>query len=276
MNTTAPGTYVFCVTRESAPLPPLPGLDAAPLVEERSAGLKAIVCQVDLEVWAGEDSEDRLSDLEWLGPRALHHERINEGVMRNAPLLPLRFGCLFSSPAGVQAWVDRHRRSIERFLDATVDAEEWSIKGWINRDACARRLAEGDPRFAELPAAKGARYLQEKRLRRDIAAKIGPWIRGAEARLRGELKDCVILDRRLAAPRKDLTERTEDPGFHLAVLTRSDDSARLLDRIEALAKETRAFGLDLEVVGPWPPYSFSPPLDPTADGEGDEEAGEDL
>jgi len=265
MNAIAPGTYVFCVTRESAPLPPLPGLDAAPLAEERVGGLKAIVCQVDLEIWAGEDSSERLADLEWLGPRALHHERINEGVMRSAPLLPLRFGCLFSSPSGVQSWIDRHRRPIERFLDATVNAEEWSIKGWIDRDACARRLAEGDPRFAELPTAKGARYLQEKRLRRDIAAKVGPWIRDAEARLRGELQGCVLLDRRLAAPRKELTERPEEPGFHLAALTRRDDAARLLERVAELAAETRPYGLDLEVIGPWPPYSFSPPLDPSAD-----------
>jgi len=271
MNATAPGTYVFCVTRESAPLPPLPGLDASPLVEERAAGLKAIACRVDLDIWAGEDSGERLSDLEWLGPRALHHERINEGVMRSAPLLPLRFGCLFSSPLGVQDWIERHRRSIERFLNATDDAEEWSIKGWVDRNACARHLAEGDPRFATLPTAKGARYLQEKRLRRDIAAKVGPWIRNAEERIRGELQACVLLDRRLALPRKEMTERVEDPAFHLAALTRRADAARLLDRVKELAAETQSYGLDLEVVGPWPPYSFSPPLDPSAEGSSDGE-----
>ncbi len=272
MNATAPGTYVFCVTRESAPLPPLPGLDEAPLIEERVAGLKAIACEVDLDVWAGDDSGERLADLEWLGPRALHHERINEGVMRSAPLLPLRFGSLFSSSVGVQAWLERHRGSIERFLNATTNAEEWSIKGWIRRDTCAQRLAEGDPRFAALPAAKGARYLQEKRLRRDIAAKVGPWIREAEERIRGALADHVLLDRRLALPRKELTERAEDPAFHLAALARRDDASRLLDRLQELAEENRAYGLDIEVIGPWAPYSFSPPLDPSADGSGDEEA----
>lgn len=265
------GIYVFCVTRTTAPLPALAGLDRAPLTTESAAELAAVTCDVDLDDWTGEGAEARLQDLDWIAPRALHHERVNEEVMREAPLLPLRFGSLFSSTAALRAWLERHERTISRFLDATSEVVEWSIKGWIDAAILEGQLLADDPRFAALPAAKGARYLQEKRLRREAARRVSPWIAEVEAALRERLEGLVVLDRRLPLPRRDLSDRKDEPAFHLAVLCRRGDAERLTAAIDELTGPRASFGLAVEVIGPWPPYSFSPELaadedEPSGDG----------
>ncbi len=128
------GIYLFCFT-----LLPLPleladsGLDGRrPLTQLRYRIVTAVCCSVERADFCGPGAESRLSDVDWVGPRALRHQQVVESVMRHAPVLPCRFGTLFSSPTPLASLLEQHHPSIARFLQFVSDKEEWSAKGFLD------------------------------------------------------------------------------------------------------------------------------------------------
>ncbi len=263
------GTYVFCVTRATlAELPPVAGLEAEIALERVDAGaLTSVVCTVELDAWTGPESDRRLSDLEWLGPRALRHELVIERVMASAPVLPLRFGCLFSSRARVVAWLERHADAITRFLDAIEGYEEWAVRAWVDLERCSAALAASDPRARSLPSGAGARYLQQKLLKRDATKRARAWVRDAERDATALVGERALLHRALPLSNKQLSGREDEPAFHTAFMIRPGELGALRERVEQLASTWSDHGVSVEFTGPWPPYSFCPPLG-HARGEG--------
>ncbi len=269
------GLYVFCVTRATTPALDGPGLTADTTLTRVVQGeLAAVLCQVDLREWTGPEAETRLRDLDWLGPRAVRHEAVIEQVMADAPVLPLRFGSLFSSAASVRAWLRAGTSEIDRFLHAGAALEEWSLKGWLDVPRAEAARLNADPRLKALPASPGVRYLLEQKLRQDITKSVRAWARSIEQQLLVELRELVARTRSLRALSGDVSGRTEEVMFHQALLVPRAVRDELAARVTTLSTELSAQGLALELTGPWPLYSFVPPLASAAEVAAD--SGDDA
>ncbi len=259
------GLYVFCFARAGAAEAAVGEGFAgeAPLVARVHGELAAICCEVPLHEWTGEVGEAHLKDLGWLGPRALRHEEVIERMMRASPVLPLRFGCLFSSAARLEELLRRERTRILSFLDEAEHEEEWSLHGALDVPACEEAMFAADPRVAKLPASAGARYLLEQKLRKDAARAARAWAQETQAELARALEGLVLARRPLRPP--------SDGGFHWALLIPRGAEAELARRLEPLAERLSARGLHLSARGPWPAYNFAPRLG-EATGEESQEA----
>lgn len=277
------GLYLFCVAPSSDPvLDCLRGGEGiAPgtaLEAVRHEDLLAVACAVPLEEWTGPGSEDRLRDLGWLGPRALRHEAVIESVQAQAPVLPLRFGCLFSSDAEVRRWLAAHGARIAAFLsEIAARAEEWTLKGWLDAEhATAARLAS-DERWKALPVAPGARYLREQKLRQEIERTVRSWARGLGEQGVQELSALGTEARALRLPGSPSPSgRNEEAVFNYALLVPRSAVAEFKDRVETLHRAMSEQGVSLDLTGPWPLYSFCPqltdaaaPQDPSDDAAAD-------
>lgn len=265
MQKTGSCTYVFCVTKGQAQASVGSGFAPdSPLEYVIAEDLAALTCRVSLDEWTGKDAEARLGDLQWLGPRAVQHEAVIEAALALAPVLPLRFGCLFSSAAAVQNWLVTWRDQIADFLNDMADREEWSLKGFLDVPRAEAALLAKDPRFSALPASPGARYLREQKLRQEIARSVRVWAREHEQAALEALYALVQKSRSLRAISGELSGRSEEAVFHRALLVPRACHAELLQRIEPLQKTLAEQGLMLELSGPWPPYNFCPTLAPSA------------
>ena len=82
------------------------GIDGRSSVESLEVNdITAVFCEVDLvEFRAAVAAEDGV-DPAWLLPRACRHEQIIKAVLARSPVLPIRFGAVFSS-----------RQALERLL----------------------------------------------------------------------------------------------------------------------------------------------------------------
>ena len=107
------GLYLYCIA-ESASLPAVNGvLDQAPegvdlrypVTRLSVGGVSAVVGQV----LVAEFSEHNLQDLSWLGARASRHEGVVAWTMAASPVLPVKFGTIFSSRESLIAFLARHR-----------------------------------------------------------------------------------------------------------------------------------------------------------------------
>jgi len=223
----------------------------------------AVVSEVPEEDFCGPGAELRMQDLAWVGPRALRHEAVVERVMRDSPVLPVRFGTLFSSQESLAEFLDVHHKTIAQFLEQVSGQDEWSVKGLLDRQQAAQALISATlvarhEELATLPP--GRRYFEEQRRRAATERELSLWLKEtcrqvASGLLRqaSNFCECPVVLR-----------ETADSGVELVLnwaflLPRSATTAFRAQIGELNAHHARR-GLTLELSGPWPPYRFVPPL----------------
>ena len=138
------GLYLYCLARIDR-LPPSPlwgqGLDGQnSLAVAIFQDLVAVWSPVPVEDFCGPEAEARMLDLTWIGPRVIRHQEVVAGVMRHSPVLPARFGTIFSSLANLEKVLQRHYDTIAGFLQRITDQEEWAVKGLLDRPGAQEKL----------------------------------------------------------------------------------------------------------------------------------------
>lgn len=255
------------------------GLAADGLGVIRRGRLAAVALEVDLAAWSGPEGERHLADVSWLAPRAARHEGVilamatgrapdaagRAGASADAPaawrpVLPVRFGTLMRDEASVASLLTRHAGAIEQFLNQVEHRAEWSVRLASPREAgieaLTRRLA-AERALDEAPA--GARYLHLRRLRQDAERQWPALLRGLDDQLVRALSGAGVAHRAARAG------RVLDDGSEVlvarSVLAASDQQALIA---AACADIVPWPGARVLVDGPFPPYSFAPPLEPAA------------
>jgi len=260
------GVYLYCFTRRGA----VREIKAAG-VDERGAvttleadEAAAVFSTVSLSEFAGDAAQAGAQDPEWLIPRACRHEQVVEEVMRTAPVLPVRFGTLFSSGKILERFLVEKGGEVARVLDRLSDKEEWAVKGFVDLGRAKEWLMVSDPVLAEyrrrLPDAPGARYFQQKRLDAKTEEAVRLWRRGVVSQVQALLAPHAVDTCPLRPQPRNLTGRDAEMIFNAAYLLLRSDIDTFRERVAEAGAAYAEQGLTLEVSGPWPPYSFCPPL----------------
>lgn len=250
--------YFFCFARPD----PAPELDGAALEFHSFGGIGAVVSEVPLDEFCGPDAERNLQDLAWIAPRACRHEQVIEDVMRQSPVLPARFGTIFSTLDGLEDFVDRHRGQIAEALDRLAGHQEWGVKVWLEpaqakEGALAREFAARQAQWAA--ASAGMRYLQQQRVRAEVEKSLGRVQRQICRAAAEELRAAAsgFAERRALSEPAEGRECIGNWAF-LLPLHALDSFRRVVDQTNAAYAPD---GLSFKLAGPWPPYSFVPALD---------------
>lgn len=257
--------YIYCIFRQQG-LPSLEGKGVDlrnPLVVYPYKDLAVLMSRISLAEFTGEAGEENLQDVEWLGPRALRHEKIIEAVLRHAPLIPAPFGVIFSSLEKVDRLLEMHNHTIREFLAAAADREEWSVKMFLDRKRVEDVLfaAELDRRSGDLSqSSPGKRYFEEKKIRAGLESDVRERVKTILEETISDLEMCGadFRERRLLS--REATGKDMEMVLNGAFFV---DRRRMEDFREILAKKQDACadeGFTFELSGPWPPYSFSPTL----------------
>ncbi len=254
------GVYLYCFTRAASTAHSAKA-DDRPDVQALARGdLAAVYTRVRLEEFTGPAGEANLQNPDWLVPRALQHEQVIEALLARAPVLPVRFGSVFSSSEGLAEFLQEHGAVIRQFLDGIAGKEEWALKVFLDMAKASAWLAAADPELAQrqrcLPAAPGARYFQEKQLRTDIQKKVRQWSGELAQQLEAELgfEQAAVRPLKLRVP----DDAKGDMILHQAVLLPRAAVDNFRTRVAELGARHVEQGLVLESTGPWPPYSFCP------------------
>lgn len=260
------GFYLFCFAHShKLPLFEMHGLDDRYAVTRKVfKEIVAVYSRVSLEDFCGPSAESRLQDVAWIGPRACRHEEVIEQVMRHSPVFPTRFGTIFSSTQRLEQLLKIHYGTIFQFLEQTHNKEEVALKGFVDRDQAKKTLVtaalDGEAeRLAEL--SPGMRYFQKKQT-----------LSGAEKDLNRHLKEVLeaiwndfknyatdFSERKLMS--REATGLEVDMVLNWAFLLARDSKEDFRERVNQARDDHAKLGLTFELSGPWPPYSFCPPLE---------------
>jgi hypothetical protein len=259
------GIYLFCFARPHVPpVVNVSGIGDRYLVLQWTfEDILAVLTKVSLEEFCGPLAESRMQNLSWIGPRACRHEEVIEHVMRHSPVLPARFGTIFSSPESLEGLVKMHHDAISRFLDQVTDKEEWAVKGLMDRAKAKEELlsvilAREGGALASL--SPGVRYFQEQRIRAGAEKELNLWLKEICKRVANDLSRSATDFRERKVLSREATGMDGDMVLNWAFLVPRSVAADFRKRIEQANSDHAQQGLAFHLSGPWPPYSFCPPL----------------
>jgi Gas vesicle synthesis protein GvpL/GvpF len=259
--------YLFCFAC-SSPLPELTGsgIDSEEKLKVwRRADIAAVLSTCSLADFSGPEAEAKMQDFSWLGSRVLRHEIMIEKVMAYSPVLPARFGTLFSSLEKLEDLVERHERTISQFLNQIADGEEWGVKGILNREQAVQKLQSHDQteekseREGELESLpEGTRYLKERQVQQVAERDLDQWLKETSTAIADDLLKYATDFR---ARQVVSLGNTEGEGvLNWAFLVPKKTKAKFRARVKRASDKLRSQGLNIEVTGPWPPYNFAPSI----------------
>jgi hypothetical protein len=262
------GLYLYCLARFDR-LPPSPllgrGLDGQnSLAVAIVQNLAAVWSPVPLEDFCGPEAEERLRDLTWIGPRVIRHQEVVAGVMRHSPVLPARFGTIFSSMANLEKVLQRHYDTIAGFLKRLTDQEEWAVKGLLDRPGAKEKLfsLKLAREAASLEAlSPGKRYFEEQRLRAACDQELHGWVQEVCREVWTDLRYYAAEARERRLLSREATGSDKDMVWNWALLMPRQAVGGFQALIQDVNAQYAERGLVLECTGPWPPYSFCPALD---------------
>jgi len=254
-------SYVFCLV-QTARRPSLRGIaDGMPggsdlRTIEAGDRLWAIVQSVP-ESQYGEAALARgLQNLDWVGPRAIAHERVIESFLTSSALLPMQLFTLFTSDARVVEHVRSDRAHIARIFRRIEKKVEWGLRLTYADAKSPRRTARTTKTSsADFSGPRaGARFLERKRDILDVNRT-----RLTEAR---KIADRVYkaAGRQAAASQRRTSLERAAPGSRLlldaAFLVATAKSGAFKSAIRQHARDLRASGIEVSLTGPWPAYNF--------------------
>lgn len=259
--------YLYCFARSDlSSAIEAKGLDGqSPLSYQSFLEVTAVIGKVPIEEFIGPEAESRMQDLAWVGPRVCRHEEVIEEIIHRSPVLPARFGTIFSSKEALECYLKENYGAITKFLDYVADKEEWGVRGMMDRvkvrgNHFSALLAEQERSLSSLPP--GRRYFQEKRLQNDLEKKLNLWLEEVLKKVRNHLSHLApdyferkVLSRTASGLEKDMIA-------NWAFLLPQKALGNFRARIDQVNLEYDQEGLIFELSGPWPPYSFFHPPSP--------------
>ncbi len=209
----------------------------------------------------GPAGEKNLADIHWLTPRVIAHEKVVEQLSLQSAFYPARFGTLFSNEPRLNAFVEQFSDRLLSFFQRVKGKKEWGLKFFGNHAQAAMVLAEREGIVQQGVPVGGAKYLKLKQLQRESSKAKSEFftatLRGAVQSLGSQFTE--FITRPIHATTQEAAQG--ELLSNIAVLVSNDQSDQIVLWAERWnSTNPTSSGIQVELTGPWPAYSFCPSL----------------
>jgi hypothetical protein len=244
------GRYLFAVARGLDPgrLAGVRGLRGAPLELVECHDLQAVVCSVDLAEFGEAQLKENLEDMGWVEEVARTHHDVVFATASAGAVAPMRLVTICSDDDSVRARIESVHPDLSEALGRVEGRHEWSVKVYAVRREQPETAEVGRP-------ASGAAYLQRKREQAAQRRSAGEEHLRRADEIHESLARSVVATRVLQPQDPRLTGRPDTMILNGAYLVADEDAEGFRDLVRRLAELHPT--LEIELKGPWPPYSFA-------------------
>lgn len=256
-------TYVYAVCRgcDNALFAGLPGQEpGAPVRVLRIGALDAVAQDVSAAEFSGDALRERLSDPYRLEICARNHHAVIARASSSTPTVPLPMATLYHSDERArQALADEESRLLAT-LNRLTDRTEWGVKVYTRSHAARAEPVTASPHGPERPHtdAQQPGHLYLERLRGERRAREqrqNAGLKAAEAVERA-MRDLAVAGRRLRSHGAQITGDKRRQLLNAAFLLPADRHEEVPRTIDRLRRSPACQDVDIELTGPWAPYSF--------------------
>jgi hypothetical protein len=246
------GTYLYAVARDSVDAPAsLTGVGETSVRALAHGGLTAYVSTVPLEQFGEEALRHNLEDLAWLEATARAHHRVIDALARTTLTAPVRLVTIYRNDDHVRAVLKDRFEEFSAVLSSLDGRQEWGVKVYADPEDTdpPAPAAQGDT-GSRLP---GTAYLKRRQttLRSRESARRTAVSRAEE--IDAALAAVAVTARRHRVQDPQLSGREESMALNGAYLVDVDRGKEFT----ALAGALGGNGIQVELTGPWAPYSFT-------------------
>ncbi|GAB1516185.1 GvpL/GvpF family gas vesicle protein [Actinophytocola sp. KF-1] len=247
------GTWVYAVAEGVDPnlLTGMTGVAGEPLRTTGANGLTAVVGTVPLATF-GEDALRRnLEDLDWLARVAQAHDAVVAAVARAVPAVPFRMATVYFDDDGVGSLLDGLGEGFRAALARVAGRAEWGVKAVLDVSG----LGGAEPVGAGDRPGSGAEYLRRKREHHLARERVDQLAVEHANEIHAALT-ALAVDACLHRPQSPALSRQRSPMIlNAAYLVDNDAVAEFAHEVGR--QDERRPGVELELTGPWPAYSFA-------------------
>jgi hypothetical protein len=255
--------------RRLAEHPPI-GLEREPVETIVEDDLVAAIGRVPEAAYDEEPLNERIRDLEWLGPRAVAHQQVNAALLEcTEALVPLAFGAVFRTADRVRAFLREHSAELQTRLSRVRRRAEWVVTIHRDEHAVIAAVEASSPALAALRqqaegSSPGRGYLLKRRFEEVRRQEL---FRSDAEALREALDG-------LAPPAEEIYREplaqvvtAEGPIARASLLAPRSAEPELATRLDEIRRQWSARGYEVAATGPWPPYRFGGLTKGGSDGE---------
>lgn len=259
------GWYLYGVTERvpkvsaDGSIAHLVGLEDQPVSAIQIGDLAAIVTPVSVENYSPEALSIRASDAAWLEAMVRGHNDVIDAVHAQTTILPAKFGSVYGQIEDLRQALQPAEQALRDQLARVRETDEWAVHVYADRAAIEDDVAAHDSNVLSLRsqlagARPGRAFFLQRKLSDELAAATDAALHGAAQQAHAQL-GTYALDVDVSP-----TARTTDRGIgrveilRAAYLVRRDDTDDFLEAAGTFGNTDPA--LEVEVTGPWPPYSF--------------------
>ena len=254
--------YVYGVTPPTLDLKESPeGLDGATLELETEGPLAALLSRLDPAAYAPDVVERRAADVEWVGPRAVVHDRVLTWVSDQIQVVPFpMFSAMFRDTAGVRAMLRDRVTPLQKGLEVAAMGREYGLRLYRDETTLVAELSSLSPRIADLErtaaaAAPGQRYLLERKLDGERKVEMRRISESVARETYEALANHSVRARRIPMPRAAVEEWAA-LALNAVFLVAPETYTSFRSALGQLGSRFEPAGFRFEFSGPWPAYHF--------------------
>ncbi|MGW7682882.1 GvpL/GvpF family gas vesicle protein [Kribbella sp. NPDC054772] len=253
MTVTDRATYVYAVGRhlDEQLIADLEGVGGGPVRAIVHRDLTVLVSTVRLAEFGESALRRNLENLDWVERTARRHDEIvRRSAASTTALAPFRLVTIYRSDAAVCDRIEELYDDLVVALERIDRRGEWSVKVY---DRPVSTPASPTARSDSVGA--GVAYLERRRTQIQQQREAAADKAVVADQLFWDLVPVAAATRRLAPQDRRLTGRSAAMITNATFLVDDQRRTEFLDLVDVL--RTRYPSLDIEVNGPWPPYSFA-------------------
>ena len=251
---TGTGVYLYGIGRGLDPevLADVSGVAGSPVRLLDEEGLTGVVSTVPLSDFGEEGLRRHLEDLRWVETVARAHNAVVERCFPAGAIAPVSLATVCFDDASVRSRIRRWHDEVDQVLERVHGRSEVGVKAFGTPALPANEPARVAPAAAGGEGA-GAAYLRRRQAETDRSRALSERAAEVAATLHTELAGHSAASRRHPPQDPRLTGRPDMllNGAYLVDDVALEDFARLVHEAAA-----RWPGVEVELTGPWPPYSF--------------------
>ncbi len=189
------------------------------------------------------------------------HEDVVDTLMKGTTVVPFKFGTILKDEKAASKLLQDDEEQFKKLLSKFSGRAEWGLKVYADNQEFTKHIVQLEPKFKNLEEkreklSRGAAYLLGRKMEEELKdsviarlAKVTEVIFQELGKAAYEAKVNNTLPQKLTSKKKEMILNT-------VYLVEREKVARFRKQGKRLVEKYASMGLDLEVSGPWPPYSF--------------------
>jgi hypothetical protein len=252
--------YLYGVVNHEEALPALEELKTfAPIRCLAFGDLGALVRDVAMEEFGEDALKERMKHPKWLEEQVWHHARVLEVAIRFGTVIPMKFLTIFKTEERLRESLLALDESLHELFRRLQGKEEWGVKVFSDPQCIQAAVEAQSAGVRQLKARIAARpsgtaYLlqkqSEKLVRRESSLRLAAHLESISRRLLSVAHETKFIPAAHESSSRQMV-------LNASLLVEKTAFNSLKNEVNALRQEYLPGGFEFELVGPFPPYSFS-------------------